>query len=61
MSILIRSHPQLDSIITQQATLISYLDDFKFQMLLSLAAMPLVILLKKGRAFVPDDHSLAIE
>ncbi|MET2832093.1 DHA2 family efflux MFS transporter permease subunit [Mesorhizobium shangrilense] len=52
---------QLDSIITQQATLISYLDDFKLLMLLSLAAMPLVFLLRKGRASVPDDHSLAIE
>ena len=33
--------------ITLQATIIGYIDDFKLMMILSLAAMPLVLLLRK--------------
>ena len=33
--------------VTMQATIISYMDDFKLMMILSLAAMPLVLLLRK--------------
>jgi DHA2 family multidrug resistance protein len=51
----------LDVTITQQATVISYLDDFKVLMLLSLGAMPLVLLLKKAKTIASIDHSVAME
>jgi MFS transporter, DHA2 family, multidrug resistance protein len=51
----------LDGMITLQATIIAYIDDFKLMMILSLAAMPLLLLLKKGEGGGPPDHSVAIE
>ena len=51
----------LDSVITQQATVISYIDDFKLLMLLSLAALPLVMLLKRAATPATIDHSIAVE
>jgi DHA2 family multidrug resistance protein len=51
----------LDSVVTQQATVISYLDDFKLLMLLSLAALPLVMLLKRAATPATVDHSIAVE
>jgi DHA2 family multidrug resistance protein len=51
----------LDSTITLQATIIAYMDDFKLLMLLSLAAMPLVLLLKKPATPVEMDHSAVME
>lgn len=51
----------LDSTITLQATIIAYMDDFKLLMLLSLAAMPLVVLLRKPKTAVQVDHSVAME
>ena len=36
----------LDALITNQATMIGYMDDFKLMMLMSVAAMPLVFLLR---------------
>jgi DHA2 family multidrug resistance protein len=51
----------LDSTITLQATVIAYLDDFKLLMLLSLAAMPLVVLLRKAAKPAEVDHSMAME
>ena len=50
----------MDGVVTLQATIIAYIDDFKLLMLLSLAAMPLVLLLKAPKAATPD-HGLAIE
>jgi MFS transporter, DHA2 family, multidrug resistance protein len=38
----------LDGVITRQATIIAYVDDFKLLMLVSLAVIPLVFLLRKG-------------
>ena len=35
--------------VTLQATIIAYMDDFKLMMILSLVAMPLVLLLRKPR------------
>jgi DHA2 family multidrug resistance protein len=52
----------LDSQVTQQATIIAYIDDFKLMMILSLAAIPLVLLLKgapRGRA--PSDHAVVMD
>ncbi len=51
----------LDGVITLQATIIAYMDDFKLLMLLSLGAMPLVLLLRKPRAAPVVDHSVAME
>jgi DHA2 family multidrug resistance protein len=51
----------LDSMITLQATIIAYIDDFKLLMLMSLFAMPLVILLRKPAAPPVIDHSVAME
>ncbi|PZM10739.1 DHA2 family efflux MFS transporter permease subunit [Rhizobium tubonense] len=51
----------LDGIITLQATIIAYIDDFKLLMLMSLCAMPLVILLRKPATPAAVDHSIAME
>lgn len=51
----------LDGLITQQATVISYIDDFKLLMILSLAVMPMVLLLRKPARPAAVDHSVAVE
>ncbi|WP_448190944.1 DHA2 family efflux MFS transporter permease subunit [Azospirillum sp. sgz301742] len=51
----------LDGLITQQATIISYIDDFKLLMILSLAVMPMVLLLRKPARPAAADHSVAVE
>ncbi len=51
----------LDAVVTTQATLIAYIDDFRLLMFMSLAAMPLVFLLKKASGPVEVDHSAVME
>ncbi|WP_307437093.1 DHA2 family efflux MFS transporter permease subunit [Labrys monachus] len=51
----------LDGMVTQQATIISFIDDFKLMMILSLAVMPLVFLLRKSAKPVAMDHSAVME
>jgi DHA2 family multidrug resistance protein len=51
----------LDSMITFQAMVISYIDDFKLLMLLSICAMPLVLLLRDSGAVPAGDHSAALD
>ncbi len=51
----------LDSIVTLQATIIAYMDDFKLLMIMSLAVMPLVFLLRKPKAPPAIDHSAVME
>ena len=51
----------LDAVVTSQATQVSYLDDFWLLMVMSLAAMPLVFLLKKASGPVEVDHSAVME
>jgi DHA2 family multidrug resistance protein len=51
----------LNDVITLQSTIIAYMDDFKLLMLMSLAVMPLVLLLKKPQAAPAMDHSAVIE
>jgi len=41
---------QLDGLVNGQAAMISYIDDFKLMMLVTLAAIPLTLLLRKPRA-----------
>jgi DHA2 family multidrug resistance protein len=50
----------LDQIIQFQAAIISYIDDFKLMMVLSLAAVPLVLLLRKAGP-VSSDHAIVME
>ena len=51
----------LDAQITSQATFIAYIDDFKFMMILAIAAMPLVLLLKRAARPAEVDHSIVTE
>ena len=51
----------LDAQITNQATIIAYIDDFKFMMILALAAMPLVLLLKRAARPAEIDHSIVAD
>jgi DHA2 family multidrug resistance protein len=51
----------LDAMITLQAVIIAYIDDFKLLMILSLVAMPLVLLLRKPATPAAVDHSAVME
>jgi DHA2 family multidrug resistance protein len=46
----------LNATVTEQAAMIAYNNDFKLTMLLSLAAIPLVFLLRKGRGSAVPVH-----
>ncbi len=51
----------LDALVTSQATMIGYMDDFKLLMLTCLAVMPLVFLLRRSAAPAAVDHSAVME
>ncbi len=51
----------LDGMITLQSVIIAYIDDFKLLMILSLVAMPLVLLLCKPAQPAAVDHSAVME
>lgn len=51
----------LDAMITSQATMIGYMDDFKLLMLTCVAVMPLVFLLRRSAGPVAVDHSAVME
>ena len=51
----------LDVVIQTQAAIISYIDDFKLMMILSLAAVPLVLLLRRAAAPAADDPAMVME
>jgi DHA2 family multidrug resistance protein len=51
----------LDGMITLQAVIIAYIDDFKLLMILSILAMPLVLLLRKPATAAAVDHSAVME
>jgi DHA2 family multidrug resistance protein len=51
----------LDGLITVQAVIIAYIDDFKLLMILSLAVMPLVLLLRRPAAPAAVDHSVVAD
>jgi DHA2 family multidrug resistance protein len=46
----------LNASVTEQASMIAYNNNFKLMMLLSLAAIPLVFLLRKGGGSVKPVH-----
>ena len=51
----------LDQVIQMQASIISYIDDFKLMMILSLAAIPLVLLLRSAPPPDGNDHAMVME
>jgi DHA2 family multidrug resistance protein len=51
----------LDLVIQTQASIISYIDDFKLMMILPLAAIPLVLLLRRAPASAENDHAMVME
>jgi MFS transporter, DHA2 family, multidrug resistance protein len=51
----------LDQLVQTQASIISYIDDFKLMMILSLAAIPLVLLLRHAPASAENDHAMVME
>jgi DHA2 family multidrug resistance protein len=46
----------LNASVTEQAAMIAYNNDFRLMMVLSLAAIPLVLLLRKARGRVEPVH-----
>ncbi|WMT73889.1 DHA2 family efflux MFS transporter permease subunit [Bradyrhizobium sp. Ash2021] len=51
----------LDHVVQTQASIISYIDDFKLMMILSLAAVPLVLLLRRAATEASSDHAMVME
>jgi DHA2 family multidrug resistance protein len=51
----------LDQVIQTQASIISYIDDFKLMMILSLAAIPLVLLPRSAPTSGESDHAMVTE
>ena len=51
----------LDQVVQTQASIISYIDDFKLMMILSLAAIPLVLLLRSAPSSGENDHAMVME
>jgi DHA2 family multidrug resistance protein len=51
----------LDQVIQTQASIISYIDDFKLMMILSLCALPLVLLLRRAASEASSDHAMVME
>jgi DHA2 family multidrug resistance protein len=51
----------LDAIIQNQSAIISYIDDFKLMMILTLAAIPLLLLLRGAPACDPSEHAMIMD
>jgi DHA2 family multidrug resistance protein len=51
----------LDAVVTQQAQIIAYIDDYKLLMIATLAVIPLLIVFKKTSDGGGKDHTLAVE
>jgi DHA2 family multidrug resistance protein len=51
----------LDAMITQQAQIIAYIDDYKLLMIATLAAIPLLIVFKQASRAHGEDHVVAME
>ena len=51
----------LDQVVQMQAAIISYIDDFKLMMILSLMAIPLVLLLRRAITSDASDHAMVME
>jgi DHA2 family multidrug resistance protein len=51
----------LDAMITQQAQIIAYIDDYKLLMIATFLVIPLLIVFKKARAAGGADHGMVVE
>jgi DHA2 family multidrug resistance protein len=51
----------LDAMITQQAQIIAYIDDYKLLMIATLAVIPLLIVFKQAPRVGGEDHTLVVE
>src|SRR3984957_18689861 len=51
----------LDAIVTQQAQVIAYIDDYKLLMIATVSVLPLLIVFKKTPSGPGADHSVAVE
>jgi DHA2 family multidrug resistance protein len=51
----------LDAVITRQAQIIAYIDDYKLLMIATLAVIPLLIVFKKASGGDGPDHTIAVE
>ena len=53
----------INAIITKQALFIAYLDDFKLMMIVTLAVLPLLLLMKRGKKVGTGDaqHHVAMD
>lgn len=51
----------LDKVLQNQASIISYINDFKLMMLMWLAAIPLLLLLRGAQSRDADDHAMVVE
>jgi DHA2 family multidrug resistance protein len=51
----------LDAMITQQAQIIAYIDDYKLLMIATLVVIPLLIVFKRAPASGSGDHTLVVE
>jgi MFS transporter, DHA2 family, multidrug resistance protein len=51
----------LDAMITQQAQIIAYIDDYKLLMIATIAVLPLLVVFKKASGADAPDHSVVME
>ena len=51
----------LDAVVTRQAQIIAYIDDYKLLMIATLAVIPLLIVFKKPPSGSGPDHAIAVE
>jgi len=51
----------LDAVVTQQAQIIAYIDDYKLLMIATLAVLPLLIVFKKPSGGGGPDHTIVVE
>jgi DHA2 family multidrug resistance protein len=51
----------LDAVVTQQAQIIAYIDDYKLLMIATLAVLPLLVIFKKASRGRGADHAPVIE
>jgi DHA2 family multidrug resistance protein len=51
----------LDAVITRQAQIIAYIDDYKLLMIATIAVLPLLIVFKKSTGGDGPDHTIAVE
>jgi DHA2 family multidrug resistance protein len=51
----------LDAVITREAQIIAYIDDYKLLMIATLAVLPLLIVFRRPPRDLPVDHTVAVE